>query len=277
MTYEQLREGPATLPEAIYEFVRSRFLSIVAVLLVGGLVAALIGLDLGLPRWAHLGLLTGLLLSPFAWMISDWVLRLLPDPPGVVLVDIDARKMDGAVFWLPIDDFHDLRVLEGELNQVAPKLYFGKSVSLDKMTAMGTWRGTLSDRQLLRGLQKVYECRGQLEDDAKKGFVLETQAFTVIRNTVRETTATVVETFKRGSLPDEGEALDRQIESALDQFDLDERFEDELSDVDDLDDALLDPDGDRDLDEQAETKVGHRVDADAAREQAHQEVTADDD
>lgn len=277
MSYEKLRDGPRTLPEAVYEFVRSRFLSIIAVLLLGTLLAALIGLDLGLPRWAHLSLLTGLLLSPFAWMISDWVLRLLPDPPGVVLVDVDARKMDGAVFWLPIDDFHELEVLEGELNQVAPELYFGKSINLDNMTAVGTWRGTLSDRQLLRGLQKVYECRGQLEEDAKKGFVLETQAFTVIRNTVRETTATVVETFKRGSLPDEGEALDNQIETALDQFDLDDRLDDELSDLDDLDDTLLDPDGDRDLDDQADEQIGERVDSDTARQQAHNEVSADDD
>lgn len=277
MTYEQLREGPRTLPEAVFEFVRSRFLSIIAVLLLGTLLAALIGLDLGLPRWAQLSLLTGLLLSPLAWMVSDWVLRLLPDPPGVVLVDVDARVMDGAVFWLPIDDFHELEVLVGELNQVGPELYFGKQVDLDSLTAEGTWRGTLSDRELLRGLQKVEECRGQLEDDARKGFVLETQAFTILRSAVRSTVSTVIETFESGTLPDEGEGLSNSVDQALDQFDLEERLDDELSDLDDLDadDQLLDPDDDR-ADDDLPADVDQDSRADPA-DPATPEVTADDD
>lgn len=277
MTYEKLREGPRTLPEAVFEFVRSRFLSIVVVLLLGVSIAAVIGLDLGLPRWAKLSLLTGLLLSPLAWMVSDWVLRLLPDPPGVVLVDIDARVMDGAVFWLPVDDFHDMEVLDGELNQVAPELYFGKQVDLDAMTVEGTWRGTLSDRELLRGLQKVEECRGQLEDDARKGFILETQAFTVVRSAVRSTVSTVIETFESGTLPDEGDGLNDAVDRAIEDFDLDERLDDELSDLDDLDaaDELLDPDDDR-----ADDGLGAEVDQESRVDHADPatpEVTADDD
>ncbi|MFD1586173.1 hypothetical protein ACFR9U_04205 [Halorientalis brevis] len=279
MRYDDYHERrPETLTEWTLWFVKERFLSIIAVIVLVGLAFVLVGVDLGIPRWLRLSGLTMIVLSPFAYLVGSSITGMLPDPPGEILVDIDARKMDGAVFWFPTDDFRQLTVTEGELNQVAPSLYFGKQVDLDEMTAIGTWRGTLSDRQLLRGLQKVYECRGQLEDDAKKGFVLETQAFTLLRNAVRETTAVVVETFQRGTLPDEGEGLDHQIEQALEQFDLDDRIDDELSDLDDLDadEALLDPDGDRDLDEQAAEQVGDRVDHDAARADAAQEVPSDD-
>ena len=279
MSYPEYHERrPESLTEWTLVFVKERFLSIIAVIAFIGLATVLVGVDLGIPRWLRLSGLTMIVLSPFAYLVGSSITGMLPDPPGEIVVDIDARKMDGAVFWFPTDDFRELTVIEGELNQVAPSLYFGKQVDLDKMTAAGTWRGTLSDRQLLRGLQKVYECRGQLEDDAKKGFVLETQAFTMVRNAVRETTAVVVETFQRGTLPDEGEGLDNQIEQALEQFDLDDRIDDELSDLNDLDtDAdLLDPDSDRDLDNQADERVGSHVNNGSAQTDAVQEVASDD-
>lgn len=277
MTYERLRERRSA-PELLYEFVRTRFLSIVGVVIALTGLAILVGVDLSIPRWVRLVGIAAILLAPAGYMTGDTITSMLPDPEGVVLVDVDARKMDGAVWWLPLDDWHDLEVTDGELNQVGPTLYFGKEIDIEDMTAKGTWRGSMSDRELLRGLTKVYECRGQLEDDAKKGFVLETQAFSIIRSAVRDTTKTVVETFQKGTLPDDGEGIDSQIEAALDEYDLSDRFDEELSDVDELDveggDPVLDPDGD--LADQAGTEVRSRVDSEQARRDAQQEVTGDD-
>jgi hypothetical protein len=248
--YEELHERPPSTSELAFQILRDRLLSIVAIilLLVAGLV--LIGIDLSIPRWARLAGLTAIVTTPFAYLVAQTLLNMLPDPPGIIFVDLDARKMDASVYWLSLDDFHDLDILEGELNQVSPKLYLGKQLDLENKTAIGTWRGTMSDRELLRGLQKVHECRGQLEDDAKKGFVLETQAFTIIRSAVRRTTETVISTFESGTLPDEGEGIGTSVDDALEQFDLDERIDDELSDLDDLDesDEIIDPDDDLDDD-----------------------------
>jgi len=259
MTEIKQTETPQTTTAMLYEFVRSRFLSIVFVLVALGALLGLVVYDGEIPRWQRLAGLTALAISPLGYFVGSQITNLLPDPPGVVLVDIDAREMDGAVYWFPVETFHDLTVAEGELNQVAPSLYFGQQVNPEELTAVGTWRGTMSDRELLRGLQKVHECRGQLEDDAKKGFVLETQAFTIIRTAVRDATHTIVETFQRGTLPDEGDGINHAIDSALEQFDLDKRIEDDLEDVDGLDDDLLDPDGD--LEDTTDQPDGDRVDA----------------
>jgi hypothetical protein len=273
--YETLHDRPPTTTELFFQFLRARFLSIVLVIVGGLALTALLVTDGEIPRWIRLVGITAILISPFGYVVGSSITNLLPDPPGVVLVDVDARRMDGAVYWLPIDDFHDLEVTDGRLNQVAPSLYFGKHVDLDDLTAVGTWRGTMTDRQLLRGLQKVYECRGQLEEDAKKGFVLETQAFTIVRTAVRDATQTIVETFQRGTLPDEGEGINEAIDNALEQYDLEARIEDELEEIDDLElsEELLDPDGD--LDEQADQKLGHRVDGENARQSAQQEASTD--
>jgi hypothetical protein len=276
MRYDDVAERERTKGELVYEFVRSRFLSIVAVVLLGLILAAIVGFSIEVPRWAKIGGLTMLILSPFAVLVGSLITSLLPDPPGVVLVDVDARVMDSAVYWFPVDTFREsLEVTKGELNQVAPSLYFGKQIDREELTVEGTWRGTVSDRELIRGLAKVHECRGQLEDDARKGFIIETQAFTLVRSAARDATQTIVETFQKGTLPDEGDGINDAIDSALEEYGIEEQLKDELEDVDDLDlDAdLLDPDGD--LDQQAEQRVAERSDAADAHRAARQEASGD--
>lgn len=276
-TYETVRREPLSRTELIIAIVKGHIWKILfAIAFLFATVALLLKAP-ELPRWGRLVGFTALLSSLIGLLGWQELKQMLPDRPVEVLVDVDARKMDGAVYALPVEWFNtELEVTDGDLNQVAPHLYFGKEVNLEAGTVKGTWRGTLEDRQLIRGLQKVYECRGRLEDDARKGFVLETQGWTLVRAGVRDAVATVVDTFQKGTLPDDGDGLEAAVEDALAEFDLDRFVEDELGDDLDVSEELLDPDGDRDLDDQAEERVDERVDQAEARQQAQQEVAGDD-
>jgi hypothetical protein len=158
------------------------------------------------------------------------VRSLLWDPNWIWLVDIDARKTTGAIYRLPGQQFREWTVENGDLDWVRPNLCFCKNVDLEAQTVEGCWRGTLTDRELMRSLQAVEECRGQLEQDAKRGFAIEAQAFTIIRNATRQAVLRIVSTFERGTLPDEGEGLTEEINDAIEQFGIERKIRDTETD-----------------------------------------------
>lgn len=182
------------------------------------------------PRTAKIIIGAVLLLFPFA----DWVAKQVRDwlwtPNWVYVVDLDARVQDGGVFRWPSQRFRDIDVTEGQLDWLTPQLAVGKNVDLDAGTVEGTWRGTLSDRELLRALHKVRECRDQLEDDAKRGFAIESQAWAIIRNATRSAVRHVIRTAEKGTLPDEGESIGDEIDTAIEQFDIERKIRDAEAD-----------------------------------------------
>jgi hypothetical protein len=218
--------------ELVVGLVRDRFWSIVAVGFV--LVAVLMYLDVQpeIPRFWKIAGAAGLAMAPVGYLTGNKVVEWLYNPSWIWLVDLSAAEERGGLYRFTESDFRDLEVLDGQLDRLAPGLFVGKRVDKENMKVAGTWRGTLSDRELLLSLRKVRECRGQLEDDARKGFVLRSSAFTIVRRAVRETTKSVVETFERGTLPDDGDAMTDAIDSELEDFgvsdDLDETI-DELA------------------------------------------------
>ncbi|MFC6976492.1 hypothetical protein ACFQL1_20325 [Halomicroarcula sp. GCM10025709] len=174
-------------------------------LLVGGViglvifaVAAVIGVDI--PRNVRIIGLSGLISLVFLGRPTGKKVRsMLWDPNYIWIVDVDARVLEGGIFHMPAQRFQQWTVTEGSLDWVSPNLAFGKQVDLLEQTVEGTWRGTLSDRELMRALQAVEECRGQLEEDAKRGFAIESQAFTIVRNATRKAVFRIVETFEKGT------------------------------------------------------------------------------
>jgi len=226
----------------LYRFVKDRFLSVVLVSAVIVVLAFLI-FDVTIPRWFLIVAAAGVAGAPYGVLVGMLARKHMEDPNWVYLVDVDARYVDGAVYRFPYEDFADLDVLGGSLEQWTPRLYAGKDVDLDNGTVTGTWRGTMSDRELIRALVKVRQCRAELEADAKKGFALESYGWIGIRQAVRKTTLEVVETFEDGTLPDGGDALAEQIDEALRTLNLEAVLgEDEnpLEDTDELDDLDVD-------------------------------------
>lgn len=225
-------DSSRTPPELIFDFIKTRFLSIVGVIAVGAGVAMVAGFNIQVPRFWRVSGLAAAIVLPYGYIVGNKVVSMLYDPDFIYLVDLDARYLDGALYKFPYTDFRSLEPTEGNFCQLTPNLYTAKQIDLDKMEAEGTWRGTFDDPELLRALHAVHECRGQLEEDARRGFVLETSAFTIIRNAVRQTTLSVVRTFEEGSLPDGGESLHSAIEDQVDEFDLDDSLDDMVNNDD---------------------------------------------
>ncbi len=195
-----------------------------------------------------------------ASIVGDRLTNWVPEPVSIWLVDVDARITDGAIYRFPAEDFSDLEVTDGELEQWGPILFAGTNVDLEAMTVEGTWRGTLTDRELVASLQKVYECRNLLEEDAQRAFAYENNLWSIVRIAAKDAVASVVSTFEKGSLPDEGDGLDHAVNDALDQFGLERRYSGDADalekldvDLDELGDVLEAADVDvDDLDDQGE-------------------------
>lgn len=253
-----------TATAAIIDFVRDRLLSIVGLLCLAGAAAVFLGVDPEVPRNVRLIGFTALAFVPVGWITGNWILGILYQPNWRFIVDLDATRIDGALYRLPPDDFTELTVTDDtgdpdspyQITQLTNKLYAAKQVDIEQLTCVGTWRGSLDDRDLLRSLQKVEECRGMLEEDAKRGFVIESQAWTIIRGATRSAVRNVVETFERGSLPDEGTGINQEIDSALEQFNLDSHLDTDIKSPEADPDSA--PPGERDTDTDTDPKTnGH--------------------
>ncbi|WP_254524925.1 hypothetical protein [Natrinema caseinilyticum] len=170
-----------------------------------------------------------------ASIVGDRLMSWVPEPTHIWLVDVDARIVDGAVYRFPQTDWSELEVTDGSLEQWGPILYAGSNVDLETMTVEGTWRGTMDDRQLIASLQAVYECRNMLEEDAKKAFAIENTLWSIVRTASKDAVASVIKTFEKGSLPDEGDGLDDSINNALDQFGLERRYSSDGDALEELD------------------------------------------
>lgn len=206
--------------ERSIEFVRTNFdLILAALLLAIGVVTAL-SVDVKIPRYVQVALLAGTVTAPWGYLLAGKVLDVLHDPDHIYLVDLDARYLEGALYEFPFSDFRRLETRAGEMTQLTPNLYVAKDVDLESGKVTGTWRGTLDDTELARALEAVYQCRGDLQDQAQRGFAIETSATVIVRNAVRSTTRSIMETFKKGTLPDEGDGLEDAIDSELEKFDL---------------------------------------------------------
>lgn len=226
-------------------WLRRNFMWLVAIALGATAVALLLGFS---PNVSTEVLLTALCLGwglVAGYPVSGVVIDKIGDEPGVFLVDVAVEDPDhdAGLYWSPYSDFVEFDVLDGALDNPAPFLYFGREVDLEAKTVEGVWRGTMTDRELLAALSAVKECRGMLEEDARRAFALETNLWSVVYRAAKDATKSVVSTFEEGTLPDEGEGVDRAVSDAMEQFDLErmaDRIDDENADLEELVDAAGD-------------------------------------
>jgi len=190
-----------------------------------GIFAMLLILGIEIPRWLRLAGTTCLVsLVLVGRPVGKKSKELLWNPATVTLVDLDALYTDGAVYRGPSQRWQQWEVTDGQPEWVSPRLAFVKEVDVETQTCKGTWRGTLSDRELMKALQQVYICREMLEEDAKKGFAIDAQAWIIVRRATRNAVMSVIEAFEDGTLPDEGEGISEQINEAIDQFDIENKI-----------------------------------------------------
>lgn len=244
-TAEDTRAGHADQPDdprwfraLVWVVVRGKYLLGAASLLV---FALLLVTDTAIPRTVKIG---GVAFIVSMFTVGRWTAGRAADlfdgPGWVWLVDVDLLDLDGAgIYRWPRPRWSEVDVTEGQLYWSSPSLAFGKNVDLEANTVEGVWPGTLDDRELMTALSKVHELRNVLEEDAQRGFAIETQVFSIVRSATRQAVLSVVQTFEKSTLPDRGESINQAIDDAIEQFDLDRHVQKRENDpLDDLDTDL---------------------------------------
>ncbi|WP_435065634.1 hypothetical protein [Halobaculum sp. EA56] len=203
-------------------YVAARWPYVAAAGLAGFLVAS-IALDVSFPRNARIiGLSAGLSALLVGRPVWSRVKSLLWNPSNILLVDLDADDRSGGGAWLvPTSSYRDKwKCIEGSPYWLTPNLIVTQGVDFAEKEFRGTWRGTLSDAELLRAIEAIRTCRDQLEDDARKGRRLDAQGWVIIQRAAHAGVRKVIETFEAGTLPDEGDGLDAAIADALEEVGL---------------------------------------------------------
>ncbi|MFC7129142.1 hypothetical protein [Haloferax chudinovii] len=195
-------------------------LAVAGSLLLVGLVLVF---DVRVPRSLQIiGLTAGLSALIAGRWVGGQAVDLMGGPQMMWLVDVDLLDRDGAgVYTCPTPRWSEWTVVDGQLWWATPNLAFGRGVDLDAREVAGTWVGSLPDPVLARALEYLRYNRKQLEPKARKGESLEINSFAIVRAAAVKTVKHVVRTFEKGALPDDGEALHSEIDSVLEDFDLD--------------------------------------------------------
>jgi len=215
------RENTDSSTIDVLELIRSNPWYVVAALLAVGAIIVLVGVDIDIPRFWYLFGLSGLVVLPYGWIVGGKVADWITDPNHVWVVDLEADELAKTkIFLFPGDDFGEMEVTDGDVDQATPNIVFAKEVDKESQTMKGVWSGSITDREMLREREKIKACRGILEDDAKVGFTLQTRFWHIIRGATTETVLDVIETFEDGALPDDGVALDKYVEDAVSQYDV---------------------------------------------------------
>jgi hypothetical protein len=187
-----------------------------------GIVLLVLDVDLGRSEGIILGTLVLGALA-FGYPAGSKAASLLGGPQLMWLVDVDLLDQDGAgVYSCPTTAWAEWDVVEDELWWATPNLAFGQNVDLENQTVEGCWPGTVPEPVLMRSLAYLRYNRSVLEQKAKRGEHIETNAFGMLRSATAEEVKQVVSTFERGTLPDDGEAFHSEVDKVLREYGLDD-------------------------------------------------------
>jgi len=148
------------------------------------------------PRWIKVvffGLLAAALLGylPGA-LLLDW----LYDPPRRYIVCLGFSDGPAGVWELTPSAWSDVQVTEGQLHQwegTEWPTYECESFHPESLTAVGTWRGSKSDSELMRKEKELDELRTDLEADANTSIDMELQIASRVRQAVKEIGRAVID------------------------------------------------------------------------------------
>ncbi|WP_394326168.1 hypothetical protein [Haloferax massiliensis] len=142
-------------------------------------------------------------------------------------VDLDAREVAGTwVGSLPDPVLaRALEYLRYNRKQLEPKARKGESLEINSFAIVRA-AAVKTVKHVVRTFEKgaleyLRYNRKQLEPKARKGESLEINSFAIVRAAAVKTVKHVVRTFEKGALPDDGDALHAEIDSVLEDFDLD--------------------------------------------------------
>jgi len=169
------------------------WIGLAVILAVGILGAAVAMLGVALPeisigRDQKVFLLSFVLLGMAGYFpivkIYDW----LYDPPKRYLVSLGLSGEPG-IYELTPRAWENVDVIEDELHQwegMRWPTYEAEAFDPESLTAVGTWRGSEPDSELLRYEKKLEEVREELEEQADTSIDTEIQISSRVRQAVKE-------------------------------------------------------------------------------------------
>jgi hypothetical protein len=177
-------------------------------------------------RELKLLILAGLASAILGWIPASKVVKWLYSPEWTYLLETDARENDIALYKLSPQQWADLEVLHGELYQLQASVavYEARAYVPDRNTAIGTWRGSASDMELIQERERIDEIRETLELEAQRGLSIRMKISSIVRTAVANAT--------RQRLKDEesvtmysGESIERAVQEAISEEGLSDEIE----------------------------------------------------
>jgi hypothetical protein len=174
------------------------------------------------------GLTGGALLG---YLPSAKIVEWLYSPNWVYLLEVDARTDDFALWKLSPEQFDDLDVLHGELHRLSAtaEVWEAQAYVPDRNSAIGTWRGSASNMELLEERERIDELRETLEAEAQQGMSIRIKVGAIVRSAVNDIVHDIVGQYE-GITIHRGEQVENSVQEALEDYDLLSREEDERED-----------------------------------------------
>lgn len=155
-------------------------------------VAMLLGWSppsLSIPRplkVAIVGLIVAVLIG---WIPAAKIVSWLYNPPKRYIINLGLRESESPGIWrLSPSTWQDVEITEGEVyrwENTEHPTFEVESFDPESLEAVGTWRGSLPDRELLKREKQVEELRSELESEANRSIDLELSVSSRVRRAVK--------------------------------------------------------------------------------------------
>jgi len=163
--------------------------------------------------------------APWASKLVDW----LYTPDVKYLLTTNAETNELQLWKLPLPLWRDLDIEEDlHLWDASRHVYEAREFDQEENRAVGTWRGSATDLELVEHRENVKEVRGDLEELAREGLAIRAKQSSIVRASVSDIVMEFVGDFEVETMYS-GEQIQNRVEDALADLD------DESADPDDDD------------------------------------------
>lgn len=182
-------------------------------------------------RYFKVFLVTLLVTGVVAYVPAKKLVNWIYSEPRTLLLQLKAEQEDDEIKLWEFTPrlWEKVEVVEGSLNTAKIKdgdLYICRSFDPVTLEARGTWRGSVSDLELIRNREKIREIRNELENLAKQGIRTRIQVTSIVRRAVNQIIAKIASSIEEETLH-KGEEIKKSINKEVKEIDLERNVKEE--------------------------------------------------
>lgn len=181
------------------------------------------------PRPAKVLLAAAIVSGGVAAFPADRIVSWLYDPPKRIIVQPALSEDEGGIWEMTPASFEALEVVDGQLYEwpgCSYPTYEVERYDEEAHVAVGTWRGSASDGEMIDSKQEIDEVRTELEAKARERDVLVTRAERIVREQILANTRQLIHEYNRATIVDVEELQarldeamgDKSLEGQLERF-----------------------------------------------------------